>query len=232
MGKQGGEHLVPRVLFYVFGASGTSYSLRAPCIRFWRSPSNTFSENSAMCLNTRTECDCHEENARAAYIFWDFVVGMGFHGNVSKTHVYVFHVSRTLRFAPRYCAMAIDTWKAPRTHCLLFLFGCKSADDAWNALSSDSRRGQKIQGWPGIGQPPTWNTFSHFVLIWYGYRTFEGGLIQEHLLKAKNPDPQDLSPRVLATISSRILAMATLAPRAPSHPNAPFAVLGWSMNPL
>ena len=127
----GGEHLVPRVLFYVFGASGTSYSLRAPCIRFWRSPSNTFSENSAMCLNTRTECDCYEENACAEYIFWDFVVGMGFHGNVSKTHVYVFHVSRTLRFAPRYCAMAIDTWKAPRTRCLLF--------SIWNAKARTMR---------------------------------------------------------------------------------------------
>ena len=77
---------------------------------------------------------------------------MGFQGNVSKIIVYVFHVSHTSRFAPRYCAVAIDTWKA-HTHCLFFSFvfsffiwTAKSADDAWNALSSDSRRGQKIQG--------------------------------------------------------------------------------------
>ena len=52
----------------MFRASGTSYSLRSPCVKLWRFPSHTFSEHSTMCLNTRTQRNRHEENAPAACI--------------------------------------------------------------------------------------------------------------------------------------------------------------------
>ena len=53
-----------------------------------------------------------------------------------------FHVSRISHFVTR--AVAIEIWKA---YTLPFCpLGLKSADDASNALSSDSRSAYKIQG--------------------------------------------------------------------------------------
>ena len=60
MRKRGGDSM--------FRASGTSYSLRSPCVKLWRFLSHTFSEHSTMCLNTRTQRNRHEENAPAACI--------------------------------------------------------------------------------------------------------------------------------------------------------------------
>ena len=100
----------------------------------------------------------------------------------------------------------------------VFHLECKSSDDAWIALSGDSRRGRKIQG---VSLDFVQCKMSLFVWAYFGLTGHRRQRIQTHRT----------SPRVPATTSSQV-AMATSAPRAPSHPNAPFAVLDRSTNSL
>ena len=103
-------------------------------------------------------------------------------------------------------------------HCLFSHLECKSADDAWNALSSDSRRGRKIQG-----------VSLDFVLCKTSPLCLEGKT-SSYAYFGLTGHTGSL-PKSPATTSSQV-AMATSAPRTPRHPNAPFAVLDRSTNPL
>ena len=70
------DHLVPQVLFYVFGASGASYYFRSPWVRLRRFPSNTFSENS-LCVWIR-DAIATKRMPLLLYLLWDLVVGMAY----------------------------------------------------------------------------------------------------------------------------------------------------------
>ena len=135
----------------------------SPCVKFRRFPRSTISDNSAMCLNTQNRCIRREENAVC-------ILGLDctdwFHGSASTIHDCVFPCfthfacctallcSRKRNVKSAYAFFSIgesekivqtarETWKA---HSHFLRLESKSADDAWNAHSSDSRSAYKIHG--------------------------------------------------------------------------------------